>query len=302
MIAKGGAEVRLVFTPGMSAKKVADYLHQQNILQDPWVFMLFARLSGNGGKLKAGEYLITPGMSASELVKKMVRGDAINHAITMVEGWTFAQIIKELNNNPYLKHEIVSLSQAEIMQKIGHFGELSEGRFAPDTYLFSGEISDLEILINAYMLMEKRLMQMWNDRAPDLPYKCPYEALIVASLIEKETADIQEKPLIAGVILQRIKQGMRLQIDPTVIYGLGAKYKGVLKKKDLLFNSSYNTYIHKGLPPTPICMPGVDSIRAALHPIFSQYLYYVAKGDGTHHFSGSLQEQNSAIKKYILRK
>ena len=301
LVADGGSPINFLFAQGTSVKKAAYDLKQQNLLKRPLFFVLFVRLSGAEYNLKAGEYVIEPGATPYELIQKMAKGDALRHAFTLVEGWTFAQVVASLNDNQYVKHTIQKLNPAEIMEKIGHSGEIPEGRFAPDTYLFSGDITDVDILLNAYYLMQKRLQTSWDSRAKEVPYHCAYDALIVASLIEKETAFTQEKPLIAGVILRRLEKGMLLQVDPTVIYGLGSKFSGKLKKSDLSVKTPYNTYIHKGLPPTPIAMPGKDSIEAALHPAAGTAWYYVSKGDGTHEFSDSLKEQGKAVRKYLLR-
>ena len=291
-----------LFPQGMSVKQVATTLANQKLLRHPGFFTLFVRLKGLECNLKAGEYRIIPGVTTpSRLLTKMVRGDAIRHTFTIVEGWTFAQVLAALNSNPYVQHTIQKLTPAEIMAYIGHVGELPEGRFAPDTYLFSGKIKDTKLLISAYNLMAKRLNTAWQKRDVKLPYHCPYQVLIVASLIEKETAVLAEKPLIAGVILRRWSSDRLLQIDPTIIYGLGEKYRGKLTKADYYIDSPYNTYTRKGLPPTPIAMPSESSIVAATQPIIGSYLYYAAKGDGTHKFSATLKEQEQAVKKYIRK-
>lgn len=292
-----------IFTQGMSVKKAAASLRQKNFIKRPLFFDLLARFKGVERNLKAGEYRIEPGVTTPiQLLTKMVKGDAVRHAFTIIEGWTFSQMIAALNSNSFIQHTIQSTNTTEIMDKIGHPGELPEGRFAPDTYLFSGEVKDTYILTNAYKLMQKRLQEAWNNKAAGTQYHCPYEALIVASMIEKETAFEQEKPIIAGVILRRLAMGKLLQVDPTVIYGLGEKYSGKLSKTDLAKDTPYNTYMRKGLPPTPISLPGKGSIEAALHPAPGTALYYVAKGDGTHKFSDTMGEQDKAIKKYLKHK
>lgn len=294
--------VDFLFTQGMSVKKAAAILKQQDLIKRPFLFTLIIRLKGVERNLQAGEYRIEPGVTTPlQLISKMVNGDTIYHTFTIVEGWTFSQMIAALNGNEYVKHTIQNLNPAEIMNQIGHVGELPEGRFAPDTYLFSGHIKDTSILINAYNLMEKRLQAAWNNRDANLPYHCPYQALIIASLIEKETAVEQEKPIIAGVILRRLINDRLLQIDPTIIYGLGKKYKGKLNKTDYLKDNPYNTYTRKGLPPTPIAIPSNSSIVATLHPTISSALYYVAKGDGTHEFSATMKAQDKAVKKYLRK-
>jgi UPF0755 protein len=301
LIATNQKPVNFVFVQGMSAKKAAIALCQQDLIKQPLFFSILARLKGVEYNLKAGEYNIEPGITPSQLLQKMANGEAIHHAFTIVEGWTFSQLITALNNNPYVKHTIQKLTNDGIMEQINHPGELPEGRFAPDTYLFSGNVKDTDILCSAYKLMQKRLQKAWDNRDlnPPYHYHCPYEALIVASLIEKETACEKEKPIIAGVILQRLAKDRLLQVDPTIIYGLGVKYKGKLTKNDYKKDGSYNTYTRKGLPPTPIAMPGNSSIIAALHPSITNALYYAAKGDGTHEFSPTFKEQNKAVKKYL---
>lgn len=302
LVLKDGVSVNFLFTPGTSIKKAALNLQEKKLIKNPMFFIGFVRLSGAEHKLKAGEYIIEPGMTAFQLVQKMKKGDALRHAFTLVEGWNFSRIIQALNSNQYLIHTISNLSFDKIMEKIGHPGEIPEGRFAPDTYLFSGGVTDLDVLINAYQLMQRRLQIAWSNSSKDVFYRCPYEVLIVASLIEKETALAQEKPIIAGIILRRLEKGVRLQVDPSVIYGMGQKFSGKLTKADLLKDTPYNTYTRKGLPPTPISMPGKESIEAALHPIFTNAWYYVSKGDGSHEFSETLDGQNRAIKKYLMRK
>ncbi|EKE01249.1 MAG: hypothetical protein ACD_21C00186G0005, partial [uncultured bacterium] len=247
LIEAGQKPGSFLFIQGMSVKKAAMALKQQNLIKHTLFFSLLTRIKGVERNLKAGEYSIEPGITTpSTLLAKMVRGEAINHAFTIVEGWTFSQVITALNNNPYIKHTIQNLSTDEIMAKIGHPGELPEGRFAPDTYLFSGEIKDTDILINAYQLLQKRLQMAWANKSSNVPYHCPYEALTSASIIEKETAVEQEKPIIAGVIMRRLAQSMLLQSCPTVIYGMGQKYNGKLNKADYLKDTPYNTYTRKG--------------------------------------------------------
>jgi len=292
-----------VFTQGMSAKQAATILKKQNLIKNTLFFSLLVKFKGIERNLKAGEYLIEPGITTpGKLIDKMVKGEAVRHAFTVVEGWTFKQVLNAINNNKYIQHTIQDLNQEQIMAKIGHPGKLPEGLFAPDTYLFSGKVNDTEILRSSYRLMQKRLQQLWANKSINADYSCPYQALIAASLLEKETANEQEKPIIAGVILKRLGLNMPLQVDPTVIYGMGDKYNGKLNKSDCNINTSYNTYIHKGLPPTPIAMPSEASIKATLNPIMGNYLYYVSKGDGTHCFSANLKDQTKAANKYLKRK
>jgi len=284
-----------VFISGSSVRTLSLQLRQMKIVKQPSLLLLLAKMKGVDRLLQAGEYLIDPGMTVGELLDKMARGESIRHVFTLVEGWTFDQVLAALNSNTYLEHTLTGLSNAEVMERIGHANEMPEGRFATDTYVFSGKISDLTVLRNAYSLMQKRLNEAWLNHDPNVPYTCSYKALIVASLIEKETAVDSEKPRIAGVIIRRLNKGMFLGIDAAVIYGLGKNYSGKLTRQDLTVPTSYNTYLKKDLPLTPICMPGVAAINAALHPIYGTELYYVAKGDGTHVFSNTLEEHNRAV-------
>lgn len=303
LVFKDKSAVVLLHTPGSSARQLAQTLEQQGLLKHPTLFLLFVRLYGSEHNLQAGEYNIDPGTTPYQLVRKMVSGQVIRYKFTIVEGWTFEQVIAALNSHSKITHTIDKMSMEEIMAKIDHPGEFPEGRFAPDTYWFNGYVVDIDLLKSAYQLMAERLQAAWEQRDPKVPYLCPYEALIVASLIEKETALAREKPIIANIILSRLKKRMFLQIDHSVIYGLGNEFSGKLKKADLRKDGIYNTYRRKGLPPSPISMPSLESIEAALHPIFdTNSLYYVTKGDGTHEFSDSLKKQSRAIKKYLLHK
>ncbi|MCK4609255.1 MAG: endolytic transglycosylase MltG, partial [Gammaproteobacteria bacterium] len=245
---------------------------------------------------------IEPGTTPIQLLNKLVSGDVILRSFTIVDGWTFHDMINALEQNPSIVHTLKGLTDPQIMQKIGVPGEIPEGRFYPDTYKFSGGVKDVDILRSAYKLMQSKLNAAWNNRAADAPYSCQYKALIAASIIEKEAAVPSERPIISGVIKRRLKKNMYLQMDPTVIYGLGDSYKGDLTVKDLRRNTPYNTYLHKRLPPTPICIPSIDAFEAALHPQAGKELYFVAKGDGTHEFSATLKEQDAAIRKYQLKK
>lgn len=293
----GQKSVDFVYQPGKTVIGLAYQLQKMQVLSDPQMFVTLAKLKGVTHKLKAGEYRIDPGSKPLTLINKMVKGDMLIHTFTIVEGWTFKQLMASLNEASDLTHTLKGLSDGDIMKAIGHEGEYPEGRFAPLTFYFSGPASDISILEKAYNLMQKKLDDLWEARSADAVYPCPYKALIAASIIEKESGYSPERPKIAGVINRRLKIGMMLQMDPTVIYGLGDKYTGKLTAEDLKKNSSYNTYLHKDLPLTPIAMPSFDSINAALHPEQGDELYYVAKGDGTHVFSKTLEEHNAAIRK-----
>lgn len=298
--------VDFIFESGNTVMGLAYKLHKLGVIYSPTVFILAVEVTGNSKKLHAGEYRVEPGKSLWHLLLMLKKGEVVKHSITFVEGWTFSQVKVSLQNNPYLVHELQGLTDEAIMQKIGASGVVPEGMFAPDTYVFSGKISDTIILRNAYSLMQKRLQTEWQKRAANVSYKCLYDALIVASMIEKESAFVAERPMIAGVIIKRLQLGMPLQIDATVIYGLGLASQCVigthcnlpqLKESDLKKDTRYNTYMYKGLPPTPIAMPGENALQAALHPIISDKIYYVAKPDGSHEFSSTLAEHNAARKK-----
>lgn len=284
--------------PGRSLSEVAYELERRGILSDARWFIWMAKRAGGANAIKAGEYRVLPGTLPRELLEMMVSGRAIQYSITLVEGWTFRQVMRVLNDNPYLRHTLERVDDKGIMERLGRPEDHPEGRFFPDTYAFIKGMSDLEFLQRAYRAMGERLEREWADRAEGLPLKSPYEALILASIVEKETALPEERPVIAGVFVRRLLKGMKLQTDPTVIYGLGAGFDGNLRRRDLSSDSPYNTYRFAGLPPTPIAMPGADAIRAGLHPADGETLYFVARGDGSHQFSRTLEEHNQAVAKY----
>lgn len=292
--------IDLIFLPHSSVHTLAATLKKRGVAINSRFLILLAELKGVSQQLHAGEYVFEPGTTPTQLLDKMARGDAVRHIVTIIEGWDFKQVLAAINTNPFLLHTLNGFSAAAIMEKVAAPGITPEGNFAPDTYFFSGRVSDVAMLRIAYNLMQKRLLNAWQNRDPATIYKSPYQALIAASLIEKEVAVKAEKPQVAGVITRRLQKKMPLQIDATVIYGLGADYTKKLHSSDLLRPTRYNTYLHYGLPPTPIAMPGADSIYAALHPAAGTSLYYVAKGDGTHVFSDTLAEHDAAIKKYLL--
>ena len=280
---------------GSSLRGVAEQLVDQGILQEPWSFVLLVRALGKASEVKAGNYLINDGISHYALFEALTNGNTAQTSITFIEGWTFAQMRNALNKNEFVKHVTMAYTDEQIMSKIGASQTSPEGLFFPDTYYFSSGMSDQEILKRAYTAMQTKLEAAWQGRAAGLPYRSPYEALIMASIIEKETGKSDERAMIAGVFLHRLRIGMRLQTDPTVIYGMGEKFDGNLRKKDLLADTEFNTYTRSGLPPTPIAMPGLASIEAALHPKKTQALYFVGKGDGSHIFSSTLKQHNRAV-------
>jgi UPF0755 protein len=279
---------------------VADNLTGQGVLQHPYYFIALAFQRGDQGRLKAGEFELTQGMRPTDLLERLISGWEVQYPITLVEGWTFRQAVAAVAADPRFGAEVVGKTDAELMETLGRPGEHPEGRFFPDTYSFPRNTSGLEVLRRAFERMERVLAEEWEQRAEDLPIETPYQALILASIIEKETAVVAERPAIGGVFVRRLRNGMRLQTDPTVIYGLGERFDGNLRREDLREPTPYNTYVIEGLPPTPIALPGREAIRAALHPEPGDSLYFVSRGDGTHAFSRTLEEHNAAVRQYQL--
>src|SRR5690606_24604500 len=267
----------------------------------PLMLTALAQLTGNSTKLKAGTYELKPGTSPLRLIRQLVRGEFAQEALVIIEGWTFAQMRAEIDAHPGLKHETLGMSDRELMAKISSEYPLPEGLFYPDTYMFAKNSSDLQIYRQAHRLMLKKLDAEWQQRDTSLPYATPYQALTMASIIEKETGRKSERDMIAAVFVNRLRVGMPLQTDPTVIYGMGENFKGNIRRRDLLADTPHNTYTRPGLPPTPISLPGAESLHAALHPANSKALYFVARGDGTSQFSSNLADHNNAVNKYQRR-
>jgi UPF0755 protein len=288
---------------GASLRAVANSLHERGLLDQPQIWIAWARLTRSTGGLKAGEYVLQPGLSPARLLQHLSSGQVLLHAITFIEGTTFTEIRKVLAANPAVRIETAGRTGEQIMQALGASEPHPEGQFFPDTYHFARDTSDLEILRIAHQRMQSALQAAWHQRAPDLPLASPYEALILASIIEKETALESERALIAGVFIERLRRGMRLQTDPTVIYGMLETYDGNIRRADLVRDTPYNTYTRAGLPPTPIAMPGVESLNAAVQPEVSGAIFFVAtgEGDGSHYFSTSLAEHNEAVRRYLRR-
>lgn len=286
---------------GIGLRGAARRLEQAGINVRRAPFELLARLLGTTQDIKAGYYRISVPMTPREILDKLERGDVVQSEVLLVEGWTFAQFRAALDASDALRHDSRGLSAAEILVHIGATERHPEGLFFPDTYLFARGSSDLAVLRRAYRVMQEQLEREWSRRAPDSPYKTPYEALIMASIVEKETGRESEREQIAGVLVNRLRMRMALQVDPTVIYGLGESFDGNLKKLHLKTDGPYNTYTRAGLPPTPIAMPGLASLRATLQPAKVNALYYVSRGDGTSEFSRTLQEHNRAVAKYQLK-
>lgn len=287
-----------ILKPGTTIKGFANDLKQQHLIHQSLPLVWYARLTGASRKIQAGEYLFPANASLVNIIRQITTGDVVIHRFTIIEGWRFSQVMAALATAPMLHHSLSDLSPSQVMTKLGMPGQHPEGLFFPATYRYTMMTRDIDILQQAYQNMQQRLASLWPTRAIGLPYQTPYQALIVASMIEKETALAKEKPLIAGVIVKRLRKNMYLQIDPTVIYALGNDYNGSLNRQDMRDKSPYNTYTHKGLPPTPIAMPSESSIAAALHPQFTDALYFMATGDGSHVFSKTLRQHDKAIGKY----
>jgi peptidoglycan lytic transglycosylase G len=287
---------------GSGFSTITARLQQQGLISQSKTWKIYARLTGKATRVQAGEYLFESGLSPVAMLDKLVRGDVVKHQITLVEGWTFKQLLQALAAEEKLEHQLTELKVAEIMAKLGYEKEHPEGRFFPDSYQFTSGTSDEDILRRAYLRLSTILEEEWQQRDKDLPYKNAYQALIMASIVEKETGQASERPEIAGVFVRRLQKGMRLQTDPTVIYGLGDSYKGNIRRKHLKQPTPYNTYVIRGLPPTPIAMVGREAIHAALHPKDGKSLYFVAKGDGSHFFSDTLAQHNKAVRRYQLKR
>ncbi|MCX7143748.1 MAG: endolytic transglycosylase MltG [Proteobacteria bacterium] len=287
--------------PGSSLKSATRQMVESGVELGAWQFNLLGRLLGKAGAIKAGSYEVSSGISQLDLLEKLTAGDVTQSEIVFIEGWTFRQMRAALNAVPEIRHDSTPLGDDEIMAWLGAAKGSPEGLFFPDTYLFGKGTSDLEILRRSYKAMSRQLQSAWEARAPDLPFQSPYEALILASVIEKETGQPSDRAQIGGVFVNRLRMGMLLQTDPTVIYGMGEKFDGNLRKKDLLTDTPHNTYTRPGLPPTPIAMPGLASLQAALHPANTPALYFVARGDGSSEFSRSLAEHERAVTKYQRR-
>lgn len=283
---------------GSGLRAAAAQMKQAGVLAHPERFVAMARLLGEAGNLKAGNYEIDTSLTPYELLKKITQGEVTLSSITFPEGWTFRQMRQALDAHAAVTHDTRGLTDAEIMQKLGIREASPEGLFFPDTYHFGNGSSDLLILRRAHRLLKSQLDAQWAARAPDVPLATPYEALILASIVEKETGRPEDRPMVAAVFVNRLRKGMMLQADPTVIYGVGAAFDGNLRKRDLITDTPYNTYTRTGLPPTPIAMPGAAALAATLNPPKSDALYFVARGDGTSYFSRTLGEHERAVTKY----
>ena len=287
---------------GDPLSRIAQKLHAENTVINPFWFKVIAYQQGVCNSLKAGEYELAAGLSIPQILRIFAEGRSIKYTITFPEGWGLKDISQEISKHPNIEKTLKKESVAEISFLLGISEKNPEGWFFPDTYQFEKNATDVSILKMAYAKMQSVLAQEWQNKELNLPYKTPYEALIMASIVEKETAVSTERAKIAGVFLGRLAKGMLLQTDPTVIYGMGDNYKGNIRANDLATPTPYNTYTIKGLPPTPIAMPGRDAIHAALHPENDKSLYFVAKGDGSHQFSATLAEHNQAVNNFQKHK
>ncbi len=293
--------IDLEVEPGTRAAQIAEDVVTSGVRSNALLLQLWFRFSGQARQIKAGSYEIAPGTTPNSLLRMLVRGDQTLRSVTLVEGWTFAQVRAALQKAELLAPESTALEPEMIMNQLGRPGVHPEGRFFPDTYTYAKGSSDLAVLKRAAKAMDKRLDAAWALRSADTPLKSAAEALTLASIVEKETGKPTDRAQIAGVFTNRLRINMRLQTDPTVIYGLGAKFDGNLRKRDLLADTPYNSYTRAGLPPTPIAMPGKAALLAAVQPQATKALYFVAKGDGTSEFSASLDEHNRAVNKYIRK-
>ena len=294
--------VDLSIEPGTNARGAAAAVVLSGARVREELLYAWFRVSGQDRLIKAGSYELEAGTTPRSLLRKLVRGEESLRSVTLVEGWNFRQLRAALASAPQLASDTAGLPDASIMERLGRAGQAAEGRFFPDTYSYAKGSSDLQVLARALRAMDKQLSAAWDNRAPDTPLKNPEQALVLGSIVEKETGRPSDRPMIAGVFTNRLRLGMLLQTDPTVIYGLGDRFDGNLRKKDLLTDTPWNTYTRAGLPPTPIAMPGKQSLLAAVAPARTEALYFVARGDGSSEFSNNLDAHNRAVDKFQRRR
>lgn len=288
--------------PGSSFHAIKTELHQRELIQSPLLFTLYARINGLTPKLQAGEYAIEPGLTPAALLARLADGEVIQYDLTVIEGWRFDDLLAVLRAHPAINQTLPAQADGQaVMAAIGRPGQHPEGRFLPETYRFPRGIADIDLLRRANRALEAELATVWAQRSHDLPLQSPEEALILASIIEKETGRADERTRIAGVFIRRLEQGMRLQTDPTVIYGLGEAFDGDLRRIHLRTDTPYNTYTREGLPPTPIALPGAAALRAAVNPAEGSSLFFVSRGDGSHVFSETYDEHRAAVQRYQLQ-
>ena len=296
------SERSLLVSKGTWFGNFARQLADEGLIDNALWLRVEARLNPSITQIKAGEYRLEPGMTLRQLLERVRAGDTIDYSFTLIEGMTFRQLMSALAENDVLEHHATDMSEAELLQHLGSEQDAIEGLFLAETYHFERGMTDLQLLERAHADLKAFLQQSWETRSDGLPYASPYEALIMASIIEKETGVPEERGRIAGVFVRRLERGMRLQTDPTVIYGMGERYEGRITRADLRRPTPWNTYVIDGLPPTPIALAGREAIRAALQPEDGKALYFVAKGDGTHQFSNTLKDHNRAVREYQLQR
>src|SRR5687768_16109036 len=298
----GNYPVEVEIPRGAGFRAALVELERSGVTMRRYEFELLARAAGKVRNVKAGSYEISQPVTPIQLLDKLTRGDVTQAEVRLIEGWTFAQFRAALDASPDLRHDTKAMDDAQILARLQAPEAHPEGLFFPDTYLFGKGSSDLAVLRRAYRAMARHLKEEWDAREAGVPYRTPYEALTMASIIEKETGQAGERDLIGGVLVNRLRIGMRLQVDPTIIYGLGLTFDGNLKRSHLTEDGPYNTYTRAGLPPTPIAMPGLASLRSAMRPGKTDAMYYVSKNDGSSHFSRTLEEHNRAVARYQLRR
>lgn len=294
--------IGLQIPAGASVRGIADQLVTAGVLTEPYSFLLVVKLTGSGNKLQAGDYALNTPLQVLSLLDILKHGTFDQFKLQLIEGKTFADFRQKLAQMPGIRHDTLLLTDSELMLQVSGQSIHPEGWFFPDTYFLDAQSSDVDLYKRAYQKMVQHLSVAWEGRQAGLPYQSLYEALVMASIVEKETGVEEERPQIAGVFINRLRKGMRLQTDPAVIYGMGSRYQGNITKKDLLTDTPYNTYTRSGLPPTPIALPGLASIQAALHPAKTNALYFVANGQGRHVFTSSLEAHNQAVRAYQLKK
>ncbi len=290
--------VEVTVAPGSSVRSIGAQFEAAGIPLNPTLLTILARLERRGTRLQAGTYAVTGKLTPETLLDKMEAGDVVRFTLVVPEGWTFAQMRALIANQPDIRQTVRELSDTELMTAVGAPNGAAEGEFFPDTYVFTRGTTDLELYRRAYRAMQKRLADAWSSRAPDLPLATAYEALTLASVVEKETGRSEDRPQVAAVFINRLRRGMLLQTDPTVIYGMGTRFDGNLRKADLTTDTPFNTYLRPGLPPTPIALVGVAALAAVVNPPHTDALYFVARGDGSSEFSGRLDEHNRAVDRY----
>lgn len=300
-LALAASPLEFTVQPRSTLTRAASDIERAGVKMSPWQFVVLARALGKDKAVKAGTYSVEAGVTPLGLLDKLERGEVVQVEVAFGEGWTFSQIRQALDQHPYLKHETRGLSDAEIMRRMGAPDVPAEGRFFPDRYRIAKGASDLEVLRTAYRTMQRNLEAAWSSRKDGLPLATPDELLILASIVEKETGHAMDRAAVAAVFLNRLQAGMKLQADPTVIYGMGEKFNGNLRRADLETDTPFNTYTRAGLPPTPIASPSLASLQASVDPADSDALYFVSRGDGSSHFSRTLDEHNRAVTKYQLR-